>query len=813
MIRNCPLPGGDGIQGPVIKAMGASPDGLGALVQLDVDLRALLEAYCLPLPELEIPFKSIGGTTAYARGSDPRIAKDPNDIMQYGIVLDLRVGAEGGDSAATTLQEYPILEALSMLGSAACAFQEPLEIAKSTELHLASHFFCSPDNTTKSGVDPGSWTVDIAALPYLHALGGRQTNKVGWLVAVAIGFLSAPTLLGAFAVAAVVGPDGGPVSLSDGKRDDLLASHPIADLRTEEAKVRVVVFMRALEGLLADLLGDHPLDTIASKATGGRMQGPVSAMTRGAAARSALGRRVAVQWAFHSQTTQQTQLPPSQHRPPPPLSRPMDGHPPHSQEHAPSGASVVPSVPDSLLRLFVTNFSNTTELVASVDALVVEADIKMVERVGQPGIPFCLQGPPLARSFARGLLAHTDAIVSANIPTIAVASVQAGAENLFTLVEEIARLPPPAAGTGADGGGGTIRSGGAAAGSQGRCTPGWVFSSLARFDRQADGARTSDVLRELAAIASPQGMLVLNALRRLICSSGKPTLAGESGSKVDLPKLALEFRTQAHEELGKLLIAKLPQYPLRAIGHGEKADRDMGAATCTALRLISSLCEDALTCKSFIPMMSQRPVGGEIKHGELSATTLEDSVRKLAPAIDYLVHSLIGMPRTNDRSFGDCLEATVGRCCQSFDIHLDDLFAIVDDRIFRELGERLSEWRRLSQSEAQSHHTAPFPDIRSLVDGPQVYMLLQADAHHRQIARSIAGPCLLSNRTPREPKERKSSRERKATKRGKKPPGGQPPTKAPKVQPTGGGGLQAPAVTGRQDAGECKPSAQEASRT
>jgi hypothetical protein len=210
--------------------------------------------------------------------------------------------------------------------------------------------------------------------------------------------------------------------------------------------------------------------------------------------------------------------------------------------------------------MFVTDFSNTTELVASVDALVVEADMKMVERVGQPGIPFCLQGPPLARSFAHGLLAHTDAIVSANIPTTAVASAQAGAENLFTLVEEIARLPPPATGTGADGVP-TIRSGGAAAGSQGRCTPGWVFSSLTRFDRQADGARTSDVLRELAAIASPQGMLVLNALRRLICSSGKPTLAGESGSKVDLPKLALEFRTQAHEELGKLLIAKLPPDP------------------------------------------------------------------------------------------------------------------------------------------------------------------------------------------------------------------------------------------------------------
>ena len=114
------------------------------------------------------------------------------------------------------------------------------------------------------------------------------------------------------------------------------------------------------------------------------------------------------------------------------------------------------------------------------------------------------------------------------------------------------------------------------------------------------------------------------------------------------------------------------------------------------------------------------------------------------------------------RSFGDCLEAIVGRCCQSFDLHLDDLFAIIDvDRIFREFGERLSEWRRLSQSEAQSHYSAPFPDIRSLVEGPHVYTLLQADAHHRQIARSLAGPSMLSNRGPKgEPKERKTPRRR-----------------------------------------------------
>ena len=122
-------------------------------------------------------------------------------------------------------------------------------------------------------------------------------------------------------------------------------------------------------------------------------------------------------------------------------------------------------------------------------------------------------------------------------------------------------------------------------------------------------------------------------------TNGKPTLTGESGSKTDLPKLALDLRTQAHDEISKRLLSKLPLYPLRAIGHGEKADREMGAATVTALRLTSNLCEDALTCKGIIPMMNQRPVGGGITHGELSASSLEESVRKLVPAVDYLVCS------------------------------------------------------------------------------------------------------------------------------------------------------------------------------
>ena len=786
-------PGGVGILGPVIKAMGASPDGLGVLVQLDVDLGALLEAYCLPLTELEIPLKSIGGTTAYARGSNPRIASHPNDNMQHGLVLDLRVGDEGGDREATVLQEYPILEALAILGSTPCAFQEPIEISKSPEFQLAAHFFCSPDNTTKTGTDPESYSVDVATLPYLHALGGRQTSKVGWLVAAAIGFLSAPTLLGASAVTAVAGPASG-VSLSDGKKDELVVSHPIARLRSDEAKARVAVFVRAVEGFVADLLGDLSPDVIAAKATGGRMQGPVSALARGAMTRSVFGQRVAVQWAFRAQGGHQHQAPPRRHQPPPDQPRPVGGHPPHAGPPDAPTACVVPTVPDSLLRVFVTGFNNMAELVVCVQALIVEADIKMVERIGQPGMPFCHDGPPLARCFARGLLAHQDKVLAAGIPMDAVTSAADGAENLFSLVEAIARPAAASAGLGAEGAP-TIRSGGAAAGATGRCPPGWVFSAVSHFDRQADGARTAVVLRELEALASPQGNLLLNALRRLICSSGKPTLAGESGSKTDLPRLALEFRTQAHEELAKLLISRLPQYPLRAIGHGEKGDKEMGAALCTALRLISSLCEDALTCKSFIPMMSQRPVSGEVRHGELSSSALEDSVRKLVPAIDYLIHGLIGMPRTNDRSFGECLDAIVGRCCQSFDLHIDDLFAIMDDRIFRELGERLSEWRRLSQLEAQSHHSAPFPDIRILVDGPHVYTLLLGDAHHRQIARSLAAPSLLANKGPKgDTKDRKSKKKDGGDKRTKKAPTNPTPPKAAKVQHTSGSGQQPVAV-------------------
>ena len=86
---------------------------------------------------------------------------------------------------------------------------------------------------------------------------------------------------------------------------------------------------------------------------------------------------------------QQGQQPPQRTGPPPGQPPPVLGQPPPAQDRTLASASVVPSVPDSLLRMFVTGFSTMGELVVCTEALVAEADIKMVERVGQAGISFC----------------------------------------------------------------------------------------------------------------------------------------------------------------------------------------------------------------------------------------------------------------------------------------------------------------------------------------------------------------------------------------------------------------------------------------
>jgi hypothetical protein len=75
--------------------------------------------------------------------------------------------------------------------------------------------------------------------------------------------------------------------------------------------------------------------------------------------------------------------------------------------------------------VFVTQFKDMAELIQCVEALAHEADIKMMEKVGLPNIPFSQSGPPLVRCFARGLLSYQNAIISARIPTNPVALVAA----------------------------------------------------------------------------------------------------------------------------------------------------------------------------------------------------------------------------------------------------------------------------------------------------------------------------------------------------------------------------------------------------
>ena len=176
------------------------------------------------------------------------------------------------------------------------------------------------------------------------------------------------------------------------------------------------MFMRTVEALLADLLGDHHPDQVATRAIGGRVQRAVSALARGSAARLALGHRVAVQWAFRWQMPPPDVQPPLPRQPPPgsqppvaqpqvvlpPGVQPMPGQPPAGLPPAVPHASVVPSVPDALLRPFVTQFNDMAELTQGVKALVIEADIRLLEKVGPPGMPFGQAGPVEMRPRACG---------------------------------------------------------------------------------------------------------------------------------------------------------------------------------------------------------------------------------------------------------------------------------------------------------------------------------------------------------------------------------------------------------------------------
>ena len=84
----------------------------------------------------------------------------------------------------------------------------------------------------------------------------------------------------------------------------------------------------------------------------------------------------------------------------------------------------------------------------------------------------------------------------------------------------------------------------------------------------------------LRAKDSPAGWSLLAALGRFVCSSGKPV--AEQGSKVDLPKGAVDLRSLAHTEVASIVrrglpsgMAYAPGYRLRGAGQSLDVRRDI----------------------------------------------------------------------------------------------------------------------------------------------------------------------------------------------------------------------------------------------
>ena len=225
---------------------------------------------------------------------------------------------------------------------------------------------------------------------------------------------------------------------------------------------------------------------------------------------------------------------------------------------------------------------------------------------------------------------------------------------------------------------------------------------------------------------------MLAALVRFVCSSGKPV--AEQGSKVDLPKGLVDLRSLAHTEVAFLLRRGLPSGTHRAIGFEEPDNSSMSAATSSSLKTAGLLFEEFASIRKLIPFLCQSATGNGVVHGVLSADKLSECMRKMAPALNYLVHDILGLPKPEGKSFGISLQEITEMCVGSFTIMLDDLLDLIDNKILREFGERLRRWVFLPQSEAR---TAPLLDLLGLVDGTLAFTRLEQEAFGLMMKRKL----------------------------------------------------------------------------
>ena len=115
--------------------------------------------------------------------------------------------------------ELPLLDGLARLGAKRCEWQGSAipGALKFQEWLRSSQIFSVGDST---GVeDVTAWVADKSLFPFLSALAGERTVKVGFLITAAAGFLNCPHAVGEMAAAAVLGPTGSAgVSLSVGTK-------------------------------------------------------------------------------------------------------------------------------------------------------------------------------------------------------------------------------------------------------------------------------------------------------------------------------------------------------------------------------------------------------------------------------------------------------------------------------------------------------------------------------------------------------------------------------------------------------------------
>ena len=619
------------------------------------------------------------------------------------------------------------------------------EVLKSQEWSRSALIFSAGDSAGKD--DATAWVANKAILPYLSALAGEKVTKCGLLIAAGAGFLNCPHAVGELAAAAVLGPAGCQgVSLSIGSKAELEALRPAADLRDESGRARTMSFLGALEALVAATAGIHPAEVVLAKGKeGSTVKGPNSAFGRGAQVRVSLDYRIVSQRATGGEPESVGDrgarpgslgdgpaLPPGPILPPggEVLSTPVSAQTDVWAPPAAVAGMTLQGVSDVLMRHFVGPFTGPAELLAAVESLAGEVGVDMLATVGVENLPFPTSGRPMLRAFGLGVSRHSAMLHACGIAGM-VASTEDGATNVLRLAEEVARQRT-ARSVAAKGDGALVKSTGESGKNAARASPMWVLNAAQGFTPEDAAESAGQVFASLRARDSPAGWSLLAALGRFVCSSGKPV--AEQGSKVDLPKGAVDLRSLAHTEVASIMRRGLPSGMHRAIGYEEPDNLSMSAATSSSLKIAGLLFEEFASIRKLIPFLCQSATGSGVVHGTLSTDKLCDCMRKLAPALDYLVHDILGLLMPEGKSFGVLLQTITETCVGSFTIVLEDMLDLIDNKILREFGERLRRWVLLPQPEAR---TAPLPDLLGLVEGSLAFTRLEQEAFSLMMKRQL----------------------------------------------------------------------------